>query len=62
MVERLLNHKFGSVTNHTDGMVSAVALVYNRYQYLPEMREAIALWEKYLTSLLARSDTLIKAA
>jgi len=62
IVERLLNHKFGSITNHTDGMVSAVALVYNRYQYLPEMREAIALWEKHFASLLVQDNSLVKAA
>jgi integrase len=62
VVERLLNHKFGSITNHTDGMVSAVALVYNRYQYLPEMREAIVLWEKHLASLLAQDNAIVKAA
>jgi integrase len=40
----------------------AVALVYNRYQYLPEMSEAIALWEKYLATLLVKSSALVKAA
>jgi hypothetical protein len=61
VVERLLNHKFGSITNQTDGMVSAVAEVYNRHRYLPEMREAVDKWEKHLTSLLA-ADASTKAA
>ena len=43
VVERLLNHKMGGITNKTDGIVSAVAEVYNRAIYLAEMREAIAL-------------------
>jgi len=44
VVERLLNHKMGGISNKTDGIVSAVAEVYNRATYLPEMREAIARW------------------
>jgi integrase len=52
VVERLLNHKFGSLQNQTDGTVSAVAEVYNRHLYLDEMREAVRLWEKRLATLL----------
>ena len=43
IVERLLNHKLGSIG--TDGMVSAVAEVYNRAAYSIETREAVGLWE-----------------
>jgi len=50
VVERLLNHTFGSLQTH--GALSAVAEVYNRYQYLPEMRLAIHAWERHLTSML----------
>ncbi len=53
VIERLLNHKMGGITNKTGGIVSAVAEVYNRAAYLPEMREAIALWERYLAALIA---------
>jgi integrase len=53
VVERLLNHKMGGITNKTDGIVSAVAEVYNRAAYLPEMREAVALWEQHLGALIA---------
>jgi len=49
VIERLLNHKFGSL--QSDGLVSAVAEIYNRHRYLPEMRAAVALWEKKLTEL-----------
>jgi hypothetical protein len=45
IVERLLNHKLGSIGNKTDGMVSAVAEVYNRAAYSIETREAVGLWE-----------------
>jgi integrase len=52
IIERLLNHKFGSLQNQTDGMVSAVADVYNRHLYIDEMGDAIAQWEKRLASLV----------
>lgn len=40
IIERLLNH--------ISGTVSGVAAIYNRAQYLAEMRTAIELWEAYL--------------
>jgi len=46
VTERLLNH--------TSGVVSGVAAIYNRHSYLPEMRTAIAAWEHKL-KVLARS-------
>jgi integrase len=52
VVERLLNHTFGSLTNQTDGGVSPIAEVYNRHAYLPEMRAAISLWERRLATIL----------
>jgi integrase len=54
IVERLLNHSMGSISNKTDGLVSEVAKVYNLARYLPEMRDAIAKWEDRLSTLLAR--------
>jgi integrase len=62
IVERLLNHKLGSIVNQTDGIVSAVAEVYNRHLYLEEMREAIAKWEAFLGSLLASQQNVQRAA
>ncbi len=62
VVERLLNHKFGSITNQTNGMVSAVAEVYNRHHYMPEMREAVQIWETRLASIISQSATLTKVA
>ncbi len=52
VVEKLLNHTFGSIINQTNGVVSAVAEVYNRHAYMDEMRDAIRKWEARLTSLL----------
>jgi integrase len=46
VVERLLNH--------SSGTISGVAAIYNRFQYMDEMRAAIALWEERLASLLAQ--------
>jgi integrase len=60
IIERLLNHKLGTI--QTGGEISAVAAVYNRHMYLDEMREAIELWATHLALLLAQSDALIRAA
>lgn len=53
IVERLINHKFGSIQNQTDGLVSAVAEIYNRHLYMDEMREAVAAWEHRLAQIVA---------
>jgi hypothetical protein len=49
---RLLNHRLGAITNKIEGVLTAVAEVYNVYAYMPEMRDAIARWEAHLASLL----------
>lgn len=51
VIERLLNHKLGSISNKTAGMVSDVAGIYNLASYMPEMRQAISLWDAKLSSL-----------
>ncbi len=56
IIERLLNHKFGSISNRADAIVSAVAEVYNRATYMPEMRNAVAKWETHLNSLLSEAE------
>jgi integrase len=45
VVEKLLNHVSG-------GSLSQIAQVYNVHTYFDEMREAVELWERHLTSLL----------
>ncbi|MBZ0147171.1 MAG: integrase family protein [Pseudorhodoplanes sp.] len=50
IVERLLNHKLGTL--QTQGVITAVADVYNRALYLDEMREAVEKWENRLQGLL----------
>jgi len=46
VTERLLNHIQGSLT--------PIAQVYNKYAYLDEMREAINLWEKKLSTAIRK--------
>jgi integrase len=52
VIERLLNHRMGAISNHTGGILTDVAEVYNLASYLPEMRQAISLWDNKLTGLL----------
>lgn len=46
VVERILNQKPGA---HT--AISPIAALYNRYQYMDEMREAVTKWELKLEQL-----------
>lgn len=43
MIERLLNHREGSL--------SPIALIDNRASYLKEMTQALAIWEAHLSGL-----------
>ena len=56
IVERLLNHKMGSISNRGEGVVTAIAEVYNRHIYMDEMREAIDKWEDFLRRVLRGSQ------
>jgi integrase len=56
VVDKILNHAFGTLPNQTNAIVSAVAQVYNRNIYMPEMREAMELWELHLATLLTLQD------
>jgi integrase len=55
VVERLLNHRLGAISNNTQSIVTEVAEVYNLATFLPEMRKAIDLWEQKLNSLFQLS-------
>jgi integrase len=44
VIERLLNH--------VSGTVSGVAAIYNRHSYMAEMREAVSLYDAFITKLL----------
>lgn len=43
VTERILNHKSGTI--------SGVAAIYNRHTYMEEMRDALQVWEDYLSSI-----------
>jgi hypothetical protein len=45
-------HIVERVLNRSSGTISGAATIYNRQQYLPEMREAAEKWEAHLASLL----------
>lgn len=44
-------HVVERIMNHSSGIVSGVAAVYNRYGYEREMREALDLWSGHLENL-----------
>ena len=47
-------HVTERLINHISGAISGVAAIYNRHSYLPEMREAVAQYEKHLSDLIKR--------
>ena len=48
-------HVIERILNHVTGTLSPIALVYNRANYLSEMRAAMALYETHLTALFTRN-------
>lgn len=52
-------HVIERILNHVSGTFGGVAGVYNRFQYLDEMRKALAMWESHLANALkqARSQS-----
>ena len=49
----------GKVMNHTDGRTTAI---YNRHGYNNEKRNALQLWDRELTRIIAKNDQLVQAA
>ncbi len=45
-------HVVERVLNHVSGTFKGVAGVYNRFGYLPEMREALLAWEAHINKLV----------
>jgi integrase len=45
-------HVTERLLNHVSGTISGVAAIYNRFQYVEEMRDAIERWETRLSDLL----------
>lgn len=46
-------HVIERILNHTDGIISGVAAVYNRYQYAPEMGEALEKWALHVQKIVS---------
>jgi integrase len=53
-------HVVEKLLNHASGTISGVAAIYNRFQYLDEMRDGLTKWEARLTSIVS-ADTLAPA-
>lgn len=49
VIERMLNHKSGTI--------SGVAAIYNRFQYIDEMRGAVNVWERHLHQIVRAKKT-----
>jgi integrase len=47
-------HVIEAILNHRSGVVSGVAAVYNRHQYLDEKRAALEQWARHLKQLADR--------
>ena len=45
------------ILDHRTGIVSEVEAIYDRFQYIEEMRDAIDRWERHLRSLLRHPKT-----
>jgi integrase len=45
-------HVCERILAHSGGAISGVAAIYNRHNYLPEMRNAIESWERRLQTLM----------
>jgi integrase len=45
-------HVVEKLLNYATGTISGIAAIYNKFQYVDEMRAAIAAWETRLASLL----------
>lgn len=45
-------HVLERLLNHSAGTISGVSAIYNRFQYIAEMRAAIEKWEAKLPRLL----------
>jgi integrase len=48
-------HVIERILNHTTGILGGVAGIYNRFQYLPEMRAALELWGQHIERLIGQA-------
>jgi integrase len=49
-------HVTERLLNHVTGTISGVAAIYNKFQYMDEMRDAVASWEQRLAALPSASE------
>ena len=50
-------HVVERVLNHASGTFAGVAGIYNRFNYLPEMREALERWSEHVEKITASGPT-----
>jgi hypothetical protein len=48
-------HVADKVLNHQAGTISGVAAVYQRHDFMAERKQAMLLWDKHISNLLARN-------
>lgn len=46
-------HIIENILNHSSGIISGVAAVYNRHDYLQQKQEALNVWNEHLNKLVA---------
>jgi integrase len=46
-------HVIERILNHTTGTLGGVAGIYNRFQYLPEMRAGLELWAEHIATVVS---------
>ena len=47
-------HVIEKILNHSSGTISGVAAVYNRFQYIDEIRDALNKWSEHVMALQSR--------
>lgn len=55
-------HVVEAVLNHTNGTISGVAAIYNRYSYLAEKRHALEAWGRFVEALVTAPHQPIRSS
>ena len=55
-------HVVERILNHTSGTFAGVAGVYNRFGYLDEMRAALEVWERHVSSVIDKGFASTRSA
>jgi integrase len=48
----ILPHVIDKILNHTVGALSGISLIYNRFQYLQQRKDALELWGRFVQGLV----------